>query len=123
MNGTQLPVLVGTLLAVGLNWLLCAGKEDEVEVAPDQPVRLEKDIFHPPIRLTAADGVIDSGPSWGHSSPWIADVDGDGVSDLVVGDFSGLFRFYRNEGTNKQPRYARAVNLQAGRVDAKVPIY
>jgi hypothetical protein len=123
MNRTQLPVLVGTLLAVGLNWPLYAGKEDEEEVAPDQPVRLEKDIFHPPIRLTAADGVIDSGPSWGHSSPWIADVDGDGVSDLVVGDFSGLFRFYRNEGTNKQPRYARAVNLQAGGVDAKVPIY
>ncbi len=50
-------------------------------------------------------------------------MDGDGKRDLVVGDFSGFFRLYRNEGTNQQPRYARAVNLQAGGVDAKVPIY
>jgi hypothetical protein len=50
-------------------------------------------------------------------------VDGDGVNDLVVGNFSGLFGFYRNEGTNKQPRYAKAVPLQAGGVNAMVPIY
>ncbi|MFO0843915.1 MAG: hypothetical protein U0797_16215, partial [Gemmataceae bacterium] len=77
----------------------------------------------PPVRLRAADGVIDSGPSWGHCGPWVHDVDGDGVRDLVVGDFSGLFRFYRNEGTDQKPRYARAVNLKAGGEDAKVPIY
>jgi hypothetical protein len=75
------------------------------------------------VRLTAAGGVIDSGPSWGHASPWVVDVDGDGVKDLVVGDFSGHFRFYRNEGTDQRPRYARPVNLQAGGVDAQVPIY
>jgi hypothetical protein len=40
-----------------------------------------------------------------------------------VGDFSGCFRFYRNEGSNEKPRYAKGVNLQAGGVDAKVPIY
>jgi hypothetical protein len=123
MNRTPLTLAFGALLAFAITWPLYAGKDDEEEVAPDQPVRIEKDIFHPPVRLTGADGVIDSGPSWGHSSPWIVDVDGDGVNDLVVGDFSGLFRFYRNEGTNKQPRYAKMVNLQAGGVDAKVPIY
>jgi hypothetical protein len=98
---------------------------DDTDDAPkaDVPVRVEKDLFHPPVRLSAADGIIDSGPSWGHCGPWVADVDGDGVNDLIVGDFSGLFRFYRNEGTNKKPRYAKAVNLQAGGVDAKVPIY
>jgi hypothetical protein len=116
-------MLLVALLALGANRPLDAQKDDEEEVLPDRPVRLEKDIFHPPVRLSAADGVIDSGPSWAHSSPWIADVDGDGVNDLIVGDFSGLFRFYRNEGTNKQPRYAKAVNLKAGGVDAKVPIY
>jgi len=123
MNRTPLALAFGALLAFGIAWPLYAGKDDEDEVAPDQPVRVEKDIFHPPVRLVAADGVIDCGPSWGHSSPWVADVDGDGVSDLVVGDFSGLFHLYRNEGTNKQPRYAKVVNLQAGGVDAKVPIY
>ena len=53
----------------------------------------------------------------------LVDWDGDGVQDLIVGDFSGLFRFFRNTGTNQKPRYANAVNLQAGGVDARVPIY
>jgi hypothetical protein len=108
-------------LSLGLS--LSAREDSADDPAADVPVRVEKDLFHPPVRLAAADGIMDSGPSWGHSSPWVADVDGDGVKDLVVGDFSGLFRFYRNEGTNEKPRYARAVNLQAGGVDAKVPIY
>lgn len=93
------------------------------EVAPDEPVREEKDLFLPPVRLAAADGVIDSGAAWGHSGPWVEDVDDDRIQDLVVGDFSGLFKFYRNLGTSEQPRYAQAVNLQAGGADAKVPIY
>jgi hypothetical protein len=93
------------------------------DVAPDEPKGVTTGIFHAPTRLSAADGVIDSGPSWGHSGPWVEDVDGDGRRDLVVGDFSGLFRFYRNEGTNTKARYAAAVNLQAGAADAKVRIY
>jgi hypothetical protein len=102
---------------------LAAGRAGDGEVAPDVPVRVEKDLFHPPVRLQAADGFIDSGPSGGHSGPWLVDVDGDGVRDLVVGDMSGFFRFYRNEGTDRQPRYAKAVNLQAGGADAKVRVY
>ncbi|QDV39242.1 hypothetical protein ElP_72060 (plasmid) [Tautonia plasticadhaerens] len=93
------------------------------DTAPDVPKGAATDLFHAPIRLSAADGVIDSGPSWGHSGPWVEDVDGDGRRDLVVGDFSGLFRLYRNEGTDREPRYAVAINLKAGDADAKVPIY
>ncbi len=102
---------------------LSAGGAADEEVAPDVPVRVEKDLFHPAVRLKAADGFIDSGPAGGHSGPWLADVDGDGVKDLVVGDISGVFRFYRNEGTNRQPRYAKPVNLKAGGVDARVTVY
>jgi hypothetical protein len=123
MDRQRLSILFWSLLSLGFGLPLVARQDSDEEVAPDQPVRVEKEIFYPPVRLAAADGDINSGPSWGHSSPWIVDVDGDGVNDLVVGDFSGLFRFYRNEGTNKQPRYAKAVNLKAGGVDAKVPIY
>jgi hypothetical protein len=113
--------LVALSLALGLP--LLAKDKDADDAAADVPVPIKADLFHPPIRLAAADGIIDSGPSWGHCGPWVEDVDGDGVKDLLVGDFSGLFRFYRNEGTNQQPRYAKAVNLQAGGVEAKVPIY
>jgi hypothetical protein len=93
------------------------------DAANDEPRQVAKGLFHAPVRLKAADGVIDSGPSWGHSGPWVEDVDGDGVRDLVVGDFSGLFRVYHNEGSNQKPRYAASLNLQAGGTDAKVPIY
>jgi hypothetical protein len=83
-----------------------------------------KEIFHSPKPLSAVDGVIDSGPAyWGHSGPWVDDVDGDGRRDLLVGDFSGQFRLYRNEGTNRAPRYAAAVNLRAGDADARLPMY
>ena len=113
-------LLVCLALVVGLP--ASRGSCDD-DVAPDEPVRLERGIFHAPVRLSAADGVIDSGISWGHSGPWVVDADGDGLKDLVVGDFSGYFRFYRNIGTNEKPRYAKAVNLRAGGVDAQVPIY
>jgi hypothetical protein len=102
-----------------------ARAEDGVpyDAAPDVPKGAATGTFDPPTRLSADSGVIDSGDALGHSGPWVEDVDGDGRRYLVVGDFSGLFRFHRNEGTDRQPRYAAAVNLQAGGVDAKVPIY
>jgi hypothetical protein len=115
-------VILSLVLTGGL---LCplSGVDADDEVEPDKPAPADAKLFHPPIRLAAADGVLDSGASWGHSSPWVVDVDGDGLRDLVVGDFSGLFRFHKNQGTNQAPRYATAANLKAGGVDAKVPIY
>ena len=71
----------------------------------------------------AADAVIDSGPHWAHSGPCLHDVDGDGRRDLLVGDFSGLFRLYRNVGTDREPQFAAGEVLRAGGVEAKVPIY
>ena len=117
----KLAALTAVLLA--LSTLSRAQESVPSDVAPDEPKRVEAGIFHAPTRLSAADGVINSGASWGHSGPWVEDVDGDGKRDLVVGDFSGLFRVYRNQGTNSAPRYAASVDLQAGGTDAKVPIY
>jgi hypothetical protein len=94
-----------------------------VNVPSDEPTRIERDLFESPVRLAADDGIIDRGDAWGHAGPWVEDVNGDGVRDLIVGDFSGLFAVYKNVGSNREPRYAKAVTLQAGGVDAKVPIY
>jgi hypothetical protein len=81
------------------------------------------EVFEQPIRLQAADSYVDTGEAWGHSGPTIADVDGDGLRDLVVGDFSGKFRLYRNLGTEATPRYAAVEYLQAGGQAAQVQVY
>lgn len=110
--------LVGVMLGSTL-----LASDDNAEVTPDVATHTNADVFHAPTRLRDAEDFIDSGISHGHSGPTIADVDGDGVKDLVVGDFSGLFRLYHNSGTNQKPRYETSVNLQAGGEDAKVRIY
>lgn len=83
----------------------------------------EQALFERPYRVKADDKVIDTGEAWGHCGPCIADVDGDGLPDLLVGDFSGFFRFYKNVGTKDKPIYTDKGQLQAGGVAAQVPIY
>ncbi len=79
--------------------------------------------FQRPVRLKAAGAVIDSGAQWAHSGPCLHDVDQDGRRDLLVGDFSGQFRLYRNIGTNQEPKFAAGEWLEAGGAVARVPIY
>ncbi len=79
--------------------------------------------FQKPVRIKAAGAAIDSGPQWGHCGPCLHDVDRDGRRDLLVGDFSGLFRLYRNVGTDAEPKFAAGEPLMAGGSEAKVPIY
>ena len=81
------------------------------------------DMFEKPLRLMFADGFVDSGAAWGHSGPCLGDVDGDDAQDLVVGDFSGKFRVFRNTGTNESPVYEAPYYLQADGKDAEVNVY
>jgi hypothetical protein len=76
-----------------------------------------------PFRLKDTEGVIDTGAAWGHSSPAIADLDGDGLADLVLGDFGGKFRVYKNVGTKAEPVFEKQDLLQAGDEPANVRIY
>lgn len=81
------------------------------------------DIFHKPVRLQADGKDIDAGGVWGHAGPCLSDVDGDGLTDLVLGDFSGKFRLFRNVGTPSQPRYAAPQLIMGGDTYAQVWIY
>uniref|UniRef100_UPI0034E009C6 FG-GAP-like repeat-containing protein n=1 Tax=Candidatus Thiodubiliella endoseptemdiera TaxID=2738886 RepID=UPI0034E009C6 len=40
-----------------------------------------------------------------HSKPTLADIDGDGDLDLVVGEFYGTLKYYQNTGTTSNPAY------------------
>jgi hypothetical protein len=84
---------------------------------------LAEDAFEKPVRLMADGKVIDTGKAWGHSSPCIEDLDGDGLQDLLLGDFRGKFSIYKNVGQPNKPVYKSMGYLQAGDADASVDIY
>ena len=49
-----------------------------------------------------------------YGAPCVADWDGDGIKDLVLGVFtSGNIRFYKNVGTNAAPLFTSYSNIQA----------
>jgi len=73
-----------------------------------------------PIRLEAAGKPIDT--QTGHAAPFVCDFDGDGLKDLLVGQFKdGLLWIYRNEGTNSEPKLAAGVKFKEGKEDGRVP--
>jgi len=73
-----------------------------------------------PVRLEAAGKPIDT--NIGHAAPFVCDFDGDGIKDLLVGQFGeGILWIYRNEGTNSQPKLAAGVKFKDGKEDGRVP--
>ena len=81
--------------------------------------------FEPPVRLLADGAPVDIGTlsAFAHAGPALADVDGDGDRDLLVGDFPGHFWLFENVGTDRDPRYTGKGKLQAGGQDAVTPVY
>ncbi len=76
--------------------------------------------FEEPVRIEAGGAAIDT--DIGHAAPFVCDFDGDGVQDLLVGQFGeGLLWIYRNEGTNAAPKLAAGVKFMAGTEDGRVP--
>jgi hypothetical protein len=74
----------------------------------------------PPVRIEAAGKPIDT--DVGHAAPFVGDWDGDGVRDLLVGQFGdGILWIFRNEGTNAAPRLAKGFKFKDGAEDGRVP--
>jgi hypothetical protein len=77
-------------------------------------VELEK-----PFLATAAGKVIQV--DVGHAAPILADYDGDGLKDLLVGQFGqGRLRIYKNVGTATNPKFNSFEWFKAGDKIAEV---
>ena len=104
----------------------------------------EKVDFDPPVRIQAAGKPIDV--TVGHAAPYLHDFDGDGLRDLLVGEFGkepfpqdrlpvkyrsesgkasgyaqGRLRIYKNYGTEYSPEYRGFEYLKAGNEFASIP--
>ena len=78
------------------------------------------DSLSAPLRVEADGKPIDV--DVGHAAPLVADFDGDGNFDLLVGQFGdGKLRIYRNQGDNKNPKFGAFAYFKAGGSDGKVP--
>jgi len=74
----------------------------------------------PPIRLQAAGKAIDT--DVGHAAPCVVDFDGDGMPDLLVGQFGdGLLWIYKNQGSRNEPKLAAGTKFKDGNNDGRVP--
>jgi hypothetical protein len=74
----------------------------------------------PPVKLQADGKPIDV--DIGHAAPFVADLNGDGTLQLLVGQFgNGKLRIYRNEGTKTQPRFGKFAWFKDGAAGGCIP--
>ena len=78
--------------------------------------------FETPVRIEAGDEYV-AVESPGHACPTLADLDGDGLEDLIVGQFSqGNMQFCKNIGEQgNAPKFAAKEWIKSGDVRAVVP--
>jgi hypothetical protein len=77
--------------------------------------------LHPPELVEA--GGVPVVPGLGHADAALYDWDGDGVRDLFVGQFEeGKILYFRNEGTEREKRFAAGVYLEAGGQPIKIDV-
>jgi hypothetical protein len=75
----------------------------------------------PPVHVMAGDGPVDT-QRVGHAAPFFGDFDGDGLGDLLVGEFfEGRLRVFPNVGTAAEPRFDDYAWFKAGTDLGRVP--
>jgi hypothetical protein len=58
----------------------------------------------------------------GHAAPWLMDFDGDGLTDLLVGQFDDCkLRIYRNTGSKSETKFDVFGWFRAGTSEVKLP--
>lgn len=78
-------------------------------------------VILPPMPVLAGGKPLDV-ERQGHAAPFVADLDEDGVPDLVVGEFHrGRVRVYKNHGTAANPRFETHEPILASGVRATIP--
>ena len=91
-----------------------------VAIAATLAAGLAAQSFETPFRVQAGGKPIDV--DVGHAAPYVVDFDGDGVRDLLVGQFGGgKLRIYKNQGTDAQPRFGNYEYMKAGADLGTVP--
>ena len=85
------------------------------------PAGATQGMFDRPIRLKAGDAYVDTGKYVAHTGPLLYDYDGDGKTDLLVGNFAGSIQLFRNTGTREAPVYEAKGLLEADGKPVKVP--
>lgn len=78
--------------------------------------------FQPGVKLMCGDKPIDDA-RLGHFAPTVADVNGDGKKDLIIGMFAGTpgnVQLYLNAGTDAEPKFNEFTTLAAGGAPIKL---
>ncbi len=84
-----------------------------------------------PYQVLCGEQPLDVGDDMGYATPFMADMDGDGLRDLLVGvfgkgmkkkgDLAATLRVYKNLGKKGEPKFASFEYFQAGGTQAAVP--
>ena len=68
--------------------------------------------YQTPFQIYASGSPIEL--SLGHANPLVTDWNGDGLKDLIVGQYTGgKIRYYQNDGTNDSPVFGSFAYMQA----------